>query len=263
LSSGGGRRGPLAIALAGLAIALLVATATRAEVAVTHSTLIKFDSRVFPSVLPRHGSAPVGIRIEGHLKARSKSEPSPLTKLQLAINRAGHVTRRGLPICDVESIDPASTAQALAACGDARIGYGRIRALASFPGTRRFYFNGRATIFNGRLEDGQSAILLHVFNSTPPASFVFPFRVSNRRGRYGTVLTAHVKIGQWSRVTDFELILKRTYRYRGELRSYLSAGCPAPKGLSIGISPFVVATLGFADGTHKDIPVVSACKVSG
>jgi hypothetical protein len=246
-----------------LAVALLAAAVSRAEVAVTHSTLIKFDSHVFPRVLPRHGSAPIGIRIEGHLKSRRKGEPAPLTKLELAINRAGHVSQRGLPVCDLAAIDPASTAQALAACGGARIGYGRIRALASFPGTRRFYFNGRATIFNGRLEDGRPAILLHVFNRTPPASFVFPFRVSHRRGRYGTVLATHVKIGQWSRVTDFKLVLKRTYRYRGEAKSYLTAGCPAPKGLAIGISPFVVATLGFADGTHKDIPVVSSCRVSG
>lgn len=256
-------RGPIALALVGLAVALLAAAVTRAEVVATHNTLIKFDSRVFPSVLPRHGRAPVGIRIEGHLKARKKTEPAALARLDLAINRAGRVTQRGLPVCDVAAIDPASTAQALAACGGARIGYGRIRALASFPGTRRFYFKGRVTIFNGRLEDGRPGILLHVFNRTPPASFVFPFRVTHRPGRYGTVLTAHVQIGQWSRVTDFELVLKRTYRYRGEARSYLTAGCPAPKGLSIGISPFVVATLGFADGTHKDIPVVSSCKVSG
>ena len=242
-------------------LAASLSAGSQAEVTTTHNTLIKFDSRLFPRVLPRHGSAPIGIEIEARLRARKKQEPAPLTKLELAINRAGSVTHRGLPVCDVAAIDPASTAQALAACGDARIGYGRIRALASFPGTRHFYFNGRATIFNGRLENGRPAILLHVFNRTPPASFVFPLRISHRSGRYGTVLTAHVQIGQWSRITSFKLILKRSYRYRGQTRSYLNAGCPAPEGFSVGISPFVVATLGFADGTDKDIPLVSYCKV--
>lgn len=243
-------------------VVLIGATVGRAEVTATHNTLISFDSDVFPRVLPRHGEAPVGIRIEGHLKARRKErEPAALTKMELGIHEAGSLTQRGLPVCDIGAIDPASTAQALAVCGGARIGYGRIRALASFPGTHRFFFNGRVVIFNGRLESGRPAILLHVFNPTPPTSLVFPLRIERRSGHYGTVLTAPVKIGQWSRITDFKLVLRRTWRYRGERRSYLSAGCPAPEGFTVGISPFVLATLSFADGTEKKISVVDSCRV--
>jgi hypothetical protein len=242
--------------------ALFGSSAGRAEVTATHNTLISFDSEVFPRVLPRHGDAPVGIRIEGHLKARQrKREPAALTKLELGIHEAGRLTHRGLPVCDIGVLDPASTAQALAACGGARIGYGRIRALASFPGTHRFFFNGRVVIFNGRLENGRPAILLHVYNPTPPTSLVFPLRIERRPGHYGTVLSAPVRIGQWSRITDFKLVLRRTYRYRGERRSFISAGCPAPAGFTVGISPFVLATLSFADGTAKKIAVVSSCRV--
>ncbi len=257
----GGHRGPLIIVVLTALVVLLGATVGRAEVTATHNTLISFDSEIFPRILPRHGEAPVGIRIEGHLKARKKSEPAALTKLELGIHEAGSLTHRGLPVCEIAAIDPASTTQALAACPGARIGYGRIRALASFPGTHRFYFNGRVAIFNGRLEDGRPAILLHVFNPTPPTSFVFPLRILRRKGHYGTVLSARVRIGQWSRITDFRLVLKRTYRFRGERRSYISAGCPAPEGFTVGISPFVLATLSFADGTEKKLSVVSSCRV--
>jgi hypothetical protein len=262
LTRRGGRRGPLCLALAAALALLLGAAATRAEVSATHNTLITFDTEVFPRALPRHAEAPIGIRIDGHLKARKAVEPSALTAMELGIQRAGHLTHRGLPVCDVALIDPASTSQALQACPGARVGYGRIRAQASFPGTEHFYFNGRVVLFNGRLENGRPALLLHVFNPTPPASFVFPLTISHRPGRYGTVLSAHVRIGQWSHITDFQLVLRRTYLYRGERRSYLSASCPAPVGFTVGISPFVQATLSFADGTRTKLPVLSSCKVA-
>lgn len=250
----------LALALA--LLGLFASVGSRAEVTATHDTFIVFNSKVSPNVLPRSGSAPVAIRIEGHVKARGKREPAPLAKIELAIHRAATLSRQGLPVCDVASIDPASSAEALAACGDARVGYGRIRAESRFPGQPHLPFNGRALLFNGRLEDGSPAILIHVFNAKPPSSFVFPFAISRQTGRYGTVLTAEVRLGRWSRITDFRLILNRTFRHAGRPRSYLNASCPAPAGFSIGISPFVRATLGFGDGTASEIAIVSSCRVA-
>lgn len=246
---------------AAFVLVLLAAAGTEAEVTATHDTVITFDSEIFPHVLPRHRAAPVGIRLEAHVKARKKREPAALTSIELGIHRAANLSRRGLPVCDANRIDPASTAMALARCRGARIGYGRIRAQSDFPGTRRFHFSGRVTIFNGRLENGRPAILLHVFSRSPRSSFVFPLRISHSKGRYQTRLTTHVRIGRWSRITDFKLVLSRTYGRGGRRRSYLSASCPAPAQFSIGISPFVVATLGFADRSESRIAVVGSCKV--
>lgn len=236
--------------------------ATRAEVAATHDTLIKFNSRILPRSLPRSRLAPVGIRIEGHVKARKNREPAPLTRIQLAIHHAARLNRVGLPVCELRSIDPATSATALAACGSARIGYGRVRAESRFSNGKRFFFNGRTLLFNGRLPNGRPAILIHVFNPKPPSSLVFPFAISHHRGRYGTLLTADVKISRWSRITDFKFVLDRRYRYGGKMRSYLSASCPAPAGFSVGISPFVRATLGFGDEVKSNISVVGSCRVS-
>lgn len=242
--------------------ALAGGAAARAEVTATHDTVISFDSRVFPRALPRTKSAPVGIRIEGHLKARSKREPAPLTAIELGIQRAGRLSQRGLPVCDASRIDPASTAKALAVCPGAQIGHGHIKAQSTFPGQPHFNVDGRVTIFNGRLADGRPAILIHVFNPRPPTSFVFPLTITHPPGRYGTLLTANLKLNRWSRITDFDLVLHRIFNYRGQRRSLLRASCPAPKGFSVGISPFVRATLRFGDGTKRDMKVVGSCKVA-
>ncbi len=247
-----------------IAVALLAlpAVATRAEVTSTHDTIIRFDSRIFPRVLPRAHEAPVSIHIDGRLRSRGHSEPAALTKLELDIHRAARVLRRGLPVCPIGRIDPASTAKALAACPGSRIGYGRIEAESKFPGERHFVFNGRATLFNGELRGGRPAILIHVFNRVPPSSFVFPFTISHGHGIYGTALTAHFRLGRWSRITAFRLVLGRTFRQGGADRSFLSASCPAPRGFSVGISPFVRATLTFADRTSTRIAVVGSCRVA-
>lgn len=244
------------VSLAAL-IVLAASAVTRAEVVATRDAIINFDSKIFPRVLPRSGSAPVAIKIEGHVKEKKGREPSALTKIELAIHKAANVFRSGRPICEIPDIDPASPAKARAACPGAQIGYGRIRAKSQFPGQKPFFFNGRVTAFNGRLEDGKPGILFHVFNAQPRTSFVFPFVMSRGSGRYGTVLTANTRINRWSRVTDFTLLLDG-----GDRKGYLSASCPAPEGLNLGISPFVRATLSFDDGEKSHITVVSSCKVA-
>jgi hypothetical protein len=254
------RAGTLALALT--LLGLLPVAPTVGEVTATPDAFITFDSTIRPRVLPRADKAPVAIRIEGHVKRRKGKPPVPLTKIQLAIHRAASIDRRGLPVCTIGEIDPASTAQALAACGEARVGYGLIQAESRFPRQPRFKFNGRSVLFNGRLPDGRPAILIHVFNARPPASFVFPFLISHQQGRYGTVLAADVGLSRWTRITDFRLVLDRTYRYRGKSRSFLNASCPAPAGLNIGISPFVQATMSFGNGRDRQISVVSSCKVA-
>ncbi len=151
---------------------------------------------------------------------------------------------------------------ALATCAGSKIGYGRIRAESNFPGQPRFPFDGRALLLNGHLENGDPAILLHVFNKQPRSSFVFPFTISHGRGSFGTVLKASVALSRFSRITDFELVMNRTFRFGGEQRSFLNAGCPAPEGLTLGVAPFVRATLSFGDGTESRISVVSSCKAA-
>jgi hypothetical protein len=249
------------VALAAV-LALLPVPMAGSEVTATPDSFITFDSSITPRILPRTHAAPVAIRIEGHVKRRRGRAPVPLARIQLAIHRAAKIDRSGLPVCRIGEIDPASSAQALETCGGARVGHGLIKAESSFPGQPHYKFNGRSVLFNGVLPDGRPAILIHVFNARPPTSFVFPFAISRRPGRYGTVLDADVRLSRWSRITDFRLVLDRVFSSDGRPRSFLNASCPAPAGLDIGISPFVRATLGFGDGRQSRISVVSSCRVA-
>lgn len=258
LSEARGRKGLLWVVLLAAAVVLAASTGTRAEVTATKDAIITFDSKLIPRVLPRNDTAPVAMKIEGHVKARKGREPGSLTKIELAIHRAGNVFPKNRPTCRISSIDPATPAVAQAACPGSKIGYGRMRAQSQFPGQDNYYFNGRITAFNGVLENGQSAVLLHVFNRQPPSSFVVPFGISRHsRGQYGTVLTAPARVNRWSRITDFTLVLNG-----GGRKGYLNASCPAPKGFTEGFAPFVQATLSFSDGTASEIPVVSSCRVA-
>ena len=45
-----------------------------------------------------------------------------------------------------------------------------------------------------------------------------------------------------------QIPLSRRYGYRGARHSFLSAGCPAPEGISITSFPLARASLSFADG---------------
>lgn len=234
----------------------------RAEVTATHDTIINFDSRLFPRELPRSSMAPVGIVIEGNLQARGKQEPPPLTRLQIAINKSGQLSYQDLPVCRISHLEPATSAEAMSACKKSKIGYGDIKVQSTFPEQGHFFIDGRVTIFNGRYKNGSPAILLHVFSVEPSSSFIFPLAISRQAGRYGTTLTANVQLNRWSRIVDFKLILHRVFRFRGEEKSFLSASCPAPQGFSIGIAPFVQATLGFGDGTESRTTVVGSCKVA-
>lgn len=255
-------RRALTAALLAALLVFGVSAGSRAEVTATHDAIITFNSRISPRILPRSGSAPVAIHIEGHVKKRKGRRAASLTKIEIAIHKAATLVSKGLPTCDIAEIDPASSAEALAKCPHAQIGHGRIRAESTFPGQPNASFDGRVLLFNGRLEDGRPAILIHVFNASPPSSFVVPFTISKRRGLYGTVLTARVRINRWSRVTDFNLVLNRSFRSAGHRHSYLNASCPVPKGFSVGFSPFVRATLSFSNGARAHITVVSSCEAA-
>lgn len=248
------------VALVGIAAATAPA---QAEVTATDDAIISFDSRIFPKVLPRSGDAPVGITIEGRVRPRKNRAPASLEQIELSIHKAAKLLRAPIPQCPVSRIYPASTERALAACGPSRIGWGRIRAETSLPGRDRLVFDGEVLLFNGRLPDGSAAILMHVFNEQPPSSYVIPFRITRRsRGEYRTVFTAGTRIGRWSRITAFRLVVSKTFRHKGRQRGYFNAGCPAPKGFRGGISPIVKARLSFRKAPSTTISVFGSCRVA-
>jgi hypothetical protein len=66
---------------------------------------------------------------------------------------------------------------------------------------------------------------------------------------------------KWAYMTHFDMKLQRTYTYRGERHSYISAGCAAPPGFPGAVYPFARAKFGFAGGKQVSTTLVRSCKV--
>ena len=66
---------------------------------------------------------------------------------------------------------------------------------------------------------------------------------------------------KWGYVTGFAMTFHRDYRYRGRLRSFLSASCPAPAG--IAEAPFRAArgTYYLAGGSSLTRVIEGSCAV--
>jgi hypothetical protein len=238
-------------------------SATSSEIAQRGDLRVKFDARIAPRALPRTDSAPIAVSVAGAIATSDGSHPPQLRRVQIALNRAGRLDRRGLPLCRLEDIQPSTTQNALRACGQARVGEGTFSADVVIPEQSPFPSDGEVVAFNGE-QDGRPVIFAHVYGTEPiPTSFTLPLRISHAKGRFGTVLSAalpHVT-SEAAVVTGITLSLHRTFRYRGEPHSYLSAGCPAPKGFPGALFPLARASFAFAGGESLSSTVVRSCRV--
>jgi len=169
----------------------------------------------------------------------------------------------GLPTCDRSRIDPASTAEALAACGPALVGSGHFAGMAALPEQEPFPVSGRILAFNA-VVNGHRVIFAHVYASHPvPTSRVIVFKIRRRSGTFGTVLTGDlpVALNHYGYVKQISLRLYRRYSVNGQLRSYLNASCAAPPGFPGAVFPLARAGMVFDDGRRLSSTVSRSCHV--
>ncbi len=258
------RRPLLAIAAAAL---LLGAPIGMSPAAVTQQGTLRvsFAGRLSPKRLPREGLAPVAVSLSGQISTTDRSTPPQLSTITMAINRHGRLDPTGLPRCRYHQIQPASTAEAREACASSLIGSGSFKANVALPDQSPFPSNGRVLAFNGALH-GHPVIYAHIYGTEPvPISQLIAFHIHRIAGTYRVVLSAtlpHVA-AEWGYVSGLSLTLGRSFRYRGRPRSYLSAGCPAPKGFDAAVYPFARAIFGFEDGQVLRSSLMRSCRVGG
>jgi hypothetical protein len=187
----------------------------------------------------------------------------PLRTISVAINRQGRLFDRGLPTCQVKTIQPATEAAARAVCGGALVGSGHVTLQAHLPDQPAFTIKAKLLAFNGPRKDGHKLILAQAYAHNPPGAFILTFRRSmQRRGAFGTVMSTTLpREAHWGHLTHFDLTLHRTYAYHGALRSYVSAACSAPNGFDSAFFPFARATYGFDDGRRLVTSVARRCEV--
>jgi DNA-binding beta-propeller fold protein YncE len=225
---------------------------------------VSLDGDLAPSRLPRTGAAPVGVSLGGEISTTDGSELPQLKKLRIEFNRGGHLETRGLPVCPLSRIQIASSDRALSACQKALVGSGSFHANIVLRGQAPYPTSGRLLIFNGR-EGGRPVLFGHIYAGKPFAtSFVITFRISRLpHGRFGTLLTASLPeaLGNWGYVTAIEMKLLRRYTAGGERRSYLSAGCPAPKGFPGALFTLARTSFTFAGGKTLTAALTRSCRV--
>lgn len=225
--------------------------ASASEVVQRGKLRVSFDGKLSPRALPRHGLVPVKVSVAARISSTDDGPPPQLRQMSIAINRNGHFTPQGLPVCRLRDIQPATTTNALEACRGALVGAGTFSAKVLLAQQTPFPADGKVYAFNGVLH-GKPAIFAHVYGTDPvPTSFTLPFEIQPAKGTFGNVLRASLPevTGDSGYITGLSLTLGRNFGSRGKRHSYLSAGCPAPAGFPGAVFPFARASFGFGGKT--------------
>jgi hypothetical protein len=249
------KRCAIALLSSGL-LALALSPSARAEVAQKQGVRVITDGALDPSKLPRKGTAPVSVSVSGEISSAKASSLPQLKALQIAINQAGKLDLRGIPRCRINHINPSTTGQAQALCGDALIGEGHFSANVVLPEQSPFPSEGKLLAFNGTI-GRKPAIFAHVYGTVPlSTSYVFAFRVTRQKGTFGTLLSASFPkaTGDWGYITGISLKLNRRF---------LRAGCPAPAGFSKVAFPLARTAFDFAGGLRIQSTMTRTCSARG
>jgi DNA-binding beta-propeller fold protein YncE len=227
---------------------------------------VKVSGGISPKRLPREGTAPVAVSVAGEISTTDESPPPELRELQIELNRHGGLETRGLPLCKVPQIHPASTQRALKSCKASLVGKGLFEVDVVLAGQEPYPTKGRLLLFNGTFK-GRHALLGQIYSAHPFAtSFVIPFAIEKeKKGRYGLSLTAKLPeaLISWGRVTGLSMKLQRRYSYAGERRSFAEAGCPAPKGFPGALFTLARATFSFSGHRNLSETLTGHCGVRG
>ena len=217
-----------------------------------------FGGKVSPSALPKKGTAPVGLTLEGSMKTTTGKHIEPLETVSLEFDKAGVLNTKGLASCTVGKLEAQTTAGAKRACGPALVGTGDVTAEIQFPEQPELHAQGPLLIFNGS-KGGKQELILHVYAHVPAATtFVVPVKISKAHGKFGTkafIQVPRIVSGQGS-VTSFKAKIKKIYNSGGKKQSLLNAGCP--KG-----SLAVKGELKYRGGTSLHGEISAPCTPKG
>jgi hypothetical protein len=253
--------GAITLAL-GLALLALGALA-QAESVRKGDLQVKFEGELTPHALPRSSQAPVNVSVSAKITPVGKAELPQLRQMSIGINRNGAINTKGLPLCELNDIQPATTADALAVCRQSLVGEGSFTADVPESGRAPFPSEGKLYAFNGTAE-GHPAILAHVYGVRPaPTSFTLVFLISKSGGTFGNTLKVDLPKSESGTITGISLSLGKTFKSHGKKQSYVTGSCPAPKGVKVAGFPFAKASLSFSDGRKVSSTLNRSCKVRG
>jgi len=244
-------------------VVVLGSVAAQAEVRQVGNLRLSFSGGFAPHALPRERPAPITLDVSGAISTTDGTHPPALSRIEVGLNRNGHLSTVGLPACTTGDLQTTTTASALDRCRPALVGRGQFKAEFEFPGLGPVPSSGPILAFNGR-QAGKPALLFHLYTANPARfTFVLPLTISRTKGRFGTILTGDIpKLASGlGSVSQIELKIGRNYTYKGQQRSYLSASCGAPPGFPGASFTLARGSFKFADGRTIAAPLSRTCKV--
>ena len=225
---------------------------------------VTVSGKLAPKKLPRDGVAPISVSVGGQITTTDQSLPPTLKALKVELNRHGRLDYKGLPVCNYGRIQPGSSSHALAGCRSSLVGEGTFSADITLSGQEPYPTQGKLLVFNAT-KGGKPVLYGHIYSAHPFAtSFVIIFKVSQlKKGTYGIVLDAPLPkaMKSWGRLTGLSMTLERRFNYKGQSHSYISSGCPAPKGFSATPFPLARTSFAFDGGQRLSSVLTGECKV--
>jgi hypothetical protein len=235
-----------------------------AEITQQGNLRVTVSGRLAPKKLPREGVAPISVSVGGQIATTDNTLPPTLKTLRVELNRHGRLDYEGLPTCNYGRIQPGSSSHALAGCRSSLVGTGTFNADITLSGQEPYPTQGKLLVFNST-KAGKPVLYGHIYAAHPFAtSFVIVFKVSRlRKGTYGIVLDAPLPraMKSWGRLTGLSMTLSRRFHYKGRSHSYISSGCPAPKGFSATPFPLARTSFAFAGGKELTSVLTGSCQV--
>lgn len=257
-----------AVALAALALTLGGTALASATVTQSENVRVSVDGKLAPKKLPRKGAAPISVSVGWNISTADGSAPPKLKALKIEINRNGRLDYTGLPVCPYGKIQPASTQRALSNCRSSLVGQGSFEAEIALQGPEgeSYETGGKLLIFNGEAK-GKPLLYGQIYTAHPFASsFVITFDVKTlHKGTYGTVLSAELPkaLRSWGNLTGVKMKLQRRYGFEGSRHSFLSAGCPAPKGFRLASFKLARTSFSFSGAKQLSSTVAGSCTARG
>jgi len=256
----------LTLTLLALAAALGSVAIAGAEIAQKGTLRVTVDGKLSPKRLPRTGLAPIAISVGGKISTTDNSLPPQLKALRIELNRHGRLDTKGIPDCVYDRIQPGSSSHALGPCRSSLVGKGSFTANITLAGQEPYPTKGKLLVFNSA-QHGKPVLYGHIYSARPFAtSFVIVFKIRKLgHGTYGTSLQAPLPraMEAWGRLTGLQMTLSRRYSYKGQRHSYISSGCPAPKGFGAAIFPLARTSFEFAGGKKLTASFTGTCKLRG
>jgi hypothetical protein len=245
------------------ALSCLAACPAGAEQSGGGGVVVSLDGSISPRYIPRHRSVPISLELAGRIASDDGSAPPQLQRIEIAFGARGGLDTAGLPTCPRARLRNATHRQALERCSAALVGRGQITAEVPLNPKKPVLAQAEALAFNG-VRNGRPAVWVHAYSDSPPVSLVLPFYLRRLgAGAYGVLMRSPVRyaLGSWPRLRSFQITLGRRYGSRRDPRSYLSAHCPLPPRLSIGILPLARATYRFLPRPTLSTTILRGCRV--